>query len=147
MPSSSTGTRKQLNERKGNFGASLKAGDSIAIYATMPVAEILGIVRVMKRESRPISRLWQESRQGMLAKVSRQQFDTYGSEPDFRCWCLGWFCRTFAQPDCTFQTSPEFWSALATPTATSTPNPWTDRDGGTLTSPAEHREPNRALRC
>ena len=85
MPSSSTGTRKQLNERKGNFGASLKAGDSIAIYATMPVAEILGIVRVMKRESRPISRLWHESQQGQLARVSRQQFDTYGSEPDFRC--------------------------------------------------------------
>lgn len=68
---------KAIELRKGNFGASLKPGDVIAIYATMPTAEVLGIVRVLKRESLPIDRLWQESRQGMLAKVSRQQFKTY----------------------------------------------------------------------
>ena len=31
---------KTIELRKGNFGASLKPGDSIIIYATMPVAEI-----------------------------------------------------------------------------------------------------------
>ena len=68
---------KTIELRKGNFGTSLKAGDSIAIYATMPVAEILGIVKVVKRESLAVDRLWQASEQGRLAKVSRKQFDTY----------------------------------------------------------------------
>ena len=80
---------KTIELRKGNFGASLKPGDNIAIYATMPVAELLGIVRVLKRELLSIDRLWQTSDQGRLARVSRQQFDAYGSEPDFRCWSLG----------------------------------------------------------
>jgi predicted transcriptional regulator len=43
----------------------------------MPVAEILGIVKVVKRELLTIDRLWQESQQGQLAKVSRQQFNAY----------------------------------------------------------------------
>ncbi|MEG4589118.1 hypothetical protein QUA54_28460 [Microcoleus sp. MOSTC5] len=43
----------------------------------MPVAELLGIVRVVKRERLPIDRLWQTSEQGRLARVSRQQFETY----------------------------------------------------------------------
>jgi predicted transcriptional regulator len=43
----------------------------------MPIAEVLGIVQVLKRESLPIDRLWQASKQGTLAKVSRQQFETY----------------------------------------------------------------------
>ncbi|MEG3972293.1 hypothetical protein QUA00_32430 [Microcoleus sp. T2B6] len=68
---------KSIELRKGSFGASLKPGDNIAIYATMPVAELLGIVRVLKREILPIDRLWRESQQGQLARVSRQQFDTY----------------------------------------------------------------------
>jgi predicted transcriptional regulator len=68
---------KTIELRKGNFGASLKAGDSITIYATMPTAEVLGNLRVLKRESLPIDRLWQASEQGQLAKVSRQQFETY----------------------------------------------------------------------
>jgi predicted transcriptional regulator len=68
---------KTIELRKGSFGTSLKAGDSIAIYATMPVAEILGIVKVVKRESLAVDRLWQASEQGRLAKVSRKQFDTY----------------------------------------------------------------------
>jgi len=68
---------KTIELRKGNFGASLKPGDSIAIYATMPVAEILGTVRVLKRESLAVDRLWQESKQGKLARVSRAQFDDY----------------------------------------------------------------------
>jgi predicted transcriptional regulator len=68
---------KTIELRKGKFGASLKAGDSIAIYATMPVAEILGIVKVVKRELLTVDRLWRASQQGKLAKVSRAQFDSY----------------------------------------------------------------------
>ncbi|MEG3910808.1 hypothetical protein QT979_23090 [Microcoleus sp. w2-18bC1] len=68
---------KTIELRKGNFGASLKPGDNIAIYATMPVAELLGIVRVLKRERLSLDRLWRASEQGQLAKVSRQQFDAY----------------------------------------------------------------------
>jgi len=68
---------KTIELRKGNFGASLKPGDNIAIYATLPVAELLGTVRILKRESLAVDRLWQQSEQGQLARVSRQQFDTY----------------------------------------------------------------------
>ncbi|MEG4494831.1 hypothetical protein [Microcoleus sp. D3_18_C4] len=68
---------KTIELRKGSFGTSLKPGDSIVIYATMPVAEILGIVKVVKRESLAVDRLWQQSKQGKLAKVSRDQFDAY----------------------------------------------------------------------
>jgi predicted transcriptional regulator len=72
-----TNNPKTIELRKGSFGASLKPGDVIAIYATMPTAEVLGIVRVLKRGSLPIDRLWRASEQGMLAKVSRAQFDAY----------------------------------------------------------------------
>ena len=68
---------KTIELRKGNFGASLKPGDSIVIYATMPTAKLLGIVRVLKREILPIDRLWRASEQGQLARVTRQQFDAY----------------------------------------------------------------------
>lgn len=68
---------KTIELRKGNFGASLKIGDKIVIYATMPTAEIIGIVRVVKREILPIDRLWRASEQGQLAKVSRAQFEAY----------------------------------------------------------------------
>ena len=68
---------KTIELRKGSFGACLKSGDNIAIYATLPTAELLGIVRVLKRERLPLDRLWRESQQGQLARVSRQQFDTY----------------------------------------------------------------------
>ncbi|MEG4025504.1 hypothetical protein [Microcoleus sp. S13C4] len=68
---------KTIELRKGNFGASLKPGDTIAIYATLPVGELLGIVRVLKREILPITRLWRASEQGQLARVTRQQFDAY----------------------------------------------------------------------
>jgi predicted transcriptional regulator len=77
MRFSHTAIPKQSNERKGYFGASLKPGDSIVIYATMPVAEIIGTVKVVKRESLAVDRLWQASKQGRLAKVSREQFETY----------------------------------------------------------------------
>ena len=68
---------KTIELRKGNFGASLKPGDSIAIYATMPVAELIGIVRVSMRESLPLSELWRLSQQGKLARVSEAQFNAY----------------------------------------------------------------------
>jgi len=68
---------KSIELRKGNFGTSLKPGDNIAIYATIPTAELLGIVRVVKRERLPIDRLWRASEQGQLARVTRVQFDAY----------------------------------------------------------------------
>ncbi|MBE9122108.1 hypothetical protein IQ269_15150 [Tychonema sp. LEGE 07199] len=73
---------KTIELRKGKFGASLKPGDVIAIYATMPTAEVLGIVRVLKRESLPIDRLWQASQQGRLAKVSQAQFNAYYAQQE-----------------------------------------------------------------
>ncbi len=68
---------KTIELRKGSFGASLKPGDVIAIYATLPVGKLIGRVRVIKRESLAVDRLWRASEQGQLAKVSRQQFDAY----------------------------------------------------------------------
>lgn len=73
---------KTIELRKGKFGTSLKPGDNIAIYATMPVAELLGIVRVVKRERLPIDRLWRESQQGQLAKVSQAQFNAYYAQQE-----------------------------------------------------------------
>ena len=68
---------KSISLRKGNFGASLKPGDSIVIYATLPVAELLGTVRIVKREILTIDRMWQASQQGQLARVSQAQFNAY----------------------------------------------------------------------
>jgi predicted transcriptional regulator len=68
---------KTIELRKGSFGASLKPGDSIAIYATLPTAELLGTVRFVKREILPLKQLWQVSEQGKLARVSEAQFWAY----------------------------------------------------------------------
>jgi predicted transcriptional regulator len=68
---------KTIELRKGSFGVSLKPGDRIAIYATLPTAEVLGIVQVVRRELLAVDRLWRESEQGKLAKISRAQFDAY----------------------------------------------------------------------
>jgi predicted transcriptional regulator len=68
---------KSIELRKGSFGVSLKPGDRMAIYATLPTAEVLGIVQVVRRELLAVDRLWRESEQGKLAKVSRAQFDAY----------------------------------------------------------------------
>jgi predicted transcriptional regulator len=68
---------KTIELRKGSFGTSLKPGDSIVIYATLPEGKAIGTVKVTKRESQTVDRLWRESWQGQLAKVSRQQFDAY----------------------------------------------------------------------
>ena len=82
---------KTIELRKGNFGASLKPGDSIVIYATIPVAELLGIVRIVKREILPIARLWRESEQGKMARVSQAQFDDYycNQESGVGVWVCG----------------------------------------------------------
>lgn len=72
-----THSPKTIELRKGSFGASLQAGDTIVIYATLPERKAIGTVKVIKREPLTVDRLWQESRKGMLAKVSRQQFDAY----------------------------------------------------------------------
>jgi len=68
---------KTIELRKGSFGTSLKAGDSIVIYATLPVGEALGTVKVVRRELLTVDRLWELSQHGRLARVSRQQFETY----------------------------------------------------------------------
>ena len=68
---------KTIELRKGNFGTSLKAGDSIVIYSILPVGEAIGTVKVIKRESLTVDRLWELSQHGRLARVSRQQFETY----------------------------------------------------------------------
>ena len=73
---------KTIELRKGNFGASLKPGDVIAIYATMPTAEVLGIVRVLKRELLSIDRMWQASSLGQLARVSQAQFNAYYAQQE-----------------------------------------------------------------
>jgi len=38
---------------------------------------VIGTVKVVKRESLAVDRLWRASEQGQLAKVSRAQFDGY----------------------------------------------------------------------
>jgi hypothetical protein len=43
----------------------------------LPEEKAISTVKVVKRESLSVNRLWQESRQGMLAKVLRAQFDAY----------------------------------------------------------------------
>jgi len=73
---------KTIELRKGNFGASLKPDDSIIIYGTMPTAELLGIVRFVKREILPIKQLWQASEQGKLARVSEAQFNAYYAQQE-----------------------------------------------------------------
>ncbi|MEG5054558.1 MULTISPECIES: hypothetical protein [unclassified Microcoleus] len=73
---------KTIELRKGSFGASLKPGDTIVIYATLPTAELLGIVRVLKRQSLTVDRLWRASEQGKLARVSRAQFHDYYAQQE-----------------------------------------------------------------
>lgn len=68
---------KTIELRKRSFGASLKPGDTIVVYSTLPEAKAIGTVKVVKRESLAVDRLWRASEQGQLAKVSRAQFDGY----------------------------------------------------------------------
>jgi hypothetical protein len=57
--------------------STLQPGDHIVIYSTLPEGRAIGTVKVIKRESLAVDRLWQASKQGRLAKVSREQFETY----------------------------------------------------------------------
>lgn len=68
---------KTIELRKGSFGASLQLGNNLVIYSTLPVGKAIGTVKVIKRESVAVDRLWEESQQGILARVSRAQFDAY----------------------------------------------------------------------
>jgi predicted transcriptional regulator len=43
----------------------------------LPEGKAIGTVKVVKRESLTVDRLWRASQQGKLAKVSRAQFDAY----------------------------------------------------------------------
>ena len=134
---------KSIELRKGSFGASLKPGDVIAIYATMPTAEVLGIVRVLKRESLPIDRLWQASKQGKLAKVSRDQFDAYyaNQESGIGVWVSAaeLFPSPIALPKLRQSWGPRWQPPQQIQQLTS--------DGSTLTSIAKHRQHNRARRA
>jgi len=73
---------KAIELRKGSFGASLQAGDTIVIYATLPEAKAIGTVKVVRRELLTIDRLWQASQQGRLAKVSQAQFNAYYAQQE-----------------------------------------------------------------
>jgi len=77
---------KTIELRKGSFGASLKPGDTIVVYSTLPEAKVIGTVKVVKRESLAVDRLWRASEQGQLAKVSRQQFDAYYNNQQSGVW-------------------------------------------------------------
>jgi len=137
---------KSIELRKGNFGTSLKPGDVIAIYATLPVGKLIGRVRVIKHESLTIDRLWQESQQGRLAKVSHAQFDAYYASQVFGVGVWVSAAELLPSPIARGPTSPELGPSLAATAADSTINRRSDRDG-TLTSVAEHRQHKRALRC
>jgi predicted transcriptional regulator len=70
---------KSIELRKGNFGASLKPGDNLVIYSTLPQGKVIGTVKVVKREPLIIDRLWEQSQQGKLTYVTQSEFDTYYS--------------------------------------------------------------------
>jgi predicted transcriptional regulator len=126
---------KTIELRKGKFGASLKAGDSIAIYATMPVAEILGIVKVVKRELLTVDRLWRASQQGKLAKVSRAQFDSYYTNQELGIGVWVDAAELLLSSDRPPPTSAELGASLATTAADSATNRRSDGS-------AEHRPLN-----
>lgn len=89
----------------------------------MPVAEVLGIVRVLKRKSLAVDRLWRASEQGKLAKVSRQQFDAYYNNQESGIGVWVGDTELLLSSDRPSQTSAKLWSALATTAADSTANP------------------------
>ena len=110
---------KTIELRKGNFGTSLQAGDTIVIYATLPFGKTIGTVKVVRRELLTVDRLWKESQQGRLAKVSRSQFDDYyaSQESGVGVWVSA--DDLFPSPIARGPTSPELGSALAASAANS----------------------------
>jgi predicted transcriptional regulator len=113
---------KTIELRKGSFGASLKPGDSIVIYSTLPIGKVVGSVTVVKRKSLAVDQLWEMSHQGRLAKVSRQQFDAYYSNQKSGIGVSVGAAELWLSSDRTLPTSSELGATLATPTATSTIN-------------------------
>jgi predicted transcriptional regulator len=77
---------KTVELRKGNFGSSLSAGDRLLIYATLPVGEVIGEVRVRDRSQIWIDRLRRETEQ--YAQVSAEDFDAYyqGKDAGVAVW-------------------------------------------------------------
>jgi predicted transcriptional regulator len=70
--------RKSAELRKAGFGRLLIPGDTIVIYATLPVGAAIGTVVVNRCEcTKTPESLWQSTNQGRLAKVTRSEFDTY----------------------------------------------------------------------
>jgi hypothetical protein len=80
---------KTIELRKGNFGTSLKAGDTIVIYSTLPVAEIIGTVKVIKRESLTVDRLWELSQHRRLALDIAPTVRDLLHQSGIGYWCLG----------------------------------------------------------
>jgi predicted transcriptional regulator len=110
---------KTIELRKGNFGASLKPGDSIIIYATLPFVQAIGTVKVIKREPLTVDRLWQASEQGRQAKVSRKQFDTYYANQESGVGVWVGAAELLLSSDRTLPTSPELGPSLAATAANS----------------------------
>ena len=80
---------KTIELRKGNFGASLKPDDRIVIYATMPVAEIVGTVlrceaRIAGCRSTVADIRARETGKG-IAPTVRDLLH----QPEIGYWCLG----------------------------------------------------------
>ncbi|MCC3572173.1 MAG: hypothetical protein JGK30_07835 [Microcoleus sp. PH2017_40_RAT_O_B] len=72
-----SGNRKSVELRKAGFSRLLLPGDTIIIYATLPVGEAIGVVVVSKCECKTPQILWQSTNQGHLAKVTPSEFDAY----------------------------------------------------------------------
>jgi predicted transcriptional regulator len=68
-------TPKTVELRKGSFGQFLKADDRLLIYATLPIGEVIGEVRVRHRAQYWIDKLRSETKN--FAQVSREDFDAY----------------------------------------------------------------------
>jgi len=128
---------KTIELRKGNFGTSLKAGDSIVIYSTLPFGKAIGKVRVIKRELLTVDRLWEQSQHGRLAKVSRSQFDAYYASQISGVGVWVSSVALFPSPIARGPTSPELGSSLAATAADSTIN--RRSDGSTEHSTRSHR--------
>jgi predicted transcriptional regulator len=90
--------RKTIELRKGNFGASLKPGDTIVIYSTMPEGCVIGTVKVMERYEYSVKDLWRKSEQGVLTHVSQSEFDAYYSGHHFGVGVWFWSPDKWERP-------------------------------------------------
>jgi predicted transcriptional regulator len=77
----SIATPKTVELRKGSFGKSLKAGDRLLIYATLPAGKVIGEVRVRDRAQHWIDKLRSETEK--FAQVSQEDFDAYYRSKDY----------------------------------------------------------------